>query len=131
MNVSSTAGLRDGFASDVPHLTDTPLARALRRQESFTREQLAWCIAQAFRSGYECRDEEDRGFHAGYLARVAEENATYPPEPLLNAQNVVTGISQRERRRQFDRIARVPRIGDHLGGPVETWGDGDIEQVAA
>lgn len=107
------------------------VADALRTLETFTRDQVAWLMAQAQRWGYEARDAEDRGFWAGYQARVAEENAAWPDDTVLfRHHDVVVGINQRAYRAECDRAARVPRIGDHAGGPVR-WDEANDGQVAA
>jgi hypothetical protein len=60
-----------------------PVAEALLTHENFTRAQVAWLMSEAMRWGYELRDEEDLGWHAGYNARVAEENAAWPPPKVV------------------------------------------------
>ena len=111
------------------------LAEALEGQESFTREQVAWLMNEAMRWGYELRDEEDRGFHAGYLARVAEENATYPPaDVLIRHRDIVVGVNQRTYRAECDAAARLPRPGDFKGrgqAAVDALRGGDEQAVAA
>jgi hypothetical protein len=98
----------------------------------FTREQVAWLMAQAQRWGYEARDAEDRGFWAGYWTRVSEENAAWPDDTVLfRHRDVVRGISQHAYRSECDQAAHLPRLGDHPGGPVETWGNQDDSQAAA
>ena len=107
------------------------VAEALRTLETFTRKQVAWLMAQAQRWGYEARDAEDRGFWAGYWARVAEENSTRPDDTVLfRHRDVVVGISQRAYRTECDRAAGLHRVGDHPGGPVR-WDEADGEQAAA
>ena len=56
----------------------------LNTAETFDRAQTAWLMSQAYRWGYEARDEEDRGYWAGYQARVDEENAAYPPPKVCS-----------------------------------------------
>jgi hypothetical protein len=108
------------------------VAEALCTLETFTRKQVAWLMAQAQRWGYEARDAEDRGFWAGYWARVAEENSAWPDDTVLfRHRDVVLGINQRAYRAECDQAARIPRIGDHPGGPVETWGDQNDNWAAA
>lgn len=71
---------------------------ALRAAQSFTREQVAYLMALAMRWGYE--------------NRVAEENDSYPPEPVF-----VLGrwYDQAAERQKADAAARLPRPGDFKG----------------
>lgn len=108
------------------------IAEALRTLQSFSREQVAWLMQTAMRWGYELRDEEDRGFRAGYWARVAEENSTWPDGTILfRHRDVVRGISQRAYRAECDRAASLGRVGDHPGGPVTAWDGQNDSQAAA
>lgn len=85
----------------------------------------------AMRWGYEQRDAEDRGFRAGYWARVAEENSVWPDDTVLfRHHDVVVGINQRAYRAECDRAARLPRVDDYPGGPV-CWDEFDDVQAAA
>lgn len=107
------------------------VADALRELRTFTREQVAWLMSTAMRWGYELRDEEDRGYRAGYWARVAEENSVWPDDTVLfRHRDVVVGINQRAYRAEYDRAARLPRVDDYPGGPV-CWDDFDDVQAAA
>ena len=85
----------------------------------FTRDQVAWIISMALGS-----DDPDMlwraGYEAGYWARVADENAAYPPEPLnVTESESVAAVQVYRRRAGVDR--RYHRRGDHPGGPVEIW----------
>lgn len=71
---------------------------------TLTRGQLAWLMATAQRWGYE--------------VRVDEENASYPPPPLMVAGR---WMDQADYRRRCDNAARMPRPDDYRGGPVEVW----------
>ena len=102
----------------LPRDRQTPdVAEALRTQQTFNRAQAAWLIALGYRWGYE--------------ARVDEENAGWPKPTVFCAGDVIDGIDQRAYRRQCDQAARLPRPGDHCGGPVPSWGDEPARQVAA
>jgi hypothetical protein len=83
------------------------------------RAQVAWLIAAAFESGRE----------AG-LAEAAELNlealrAAYTAPPF-SADSIVRHERVVRHRRESDAEARLPREGDHPGGPVEPWGS-DLE----
>lgn len=104
---------------------------ALRNQEAFTREQVAWLMSQAMRWGYENRDAEDRGYWAGYWTRVAEENSEWPDDTVLfKSKDTIRGINQRTYRAKCDAAADLPRPCDHHGGPVE-WDKPDDIRIAA
>ncbi len=90
---------------------------ALASQETFTRAQVAWLMSEAMRWGYEARDEEDRGFWAGYNARVAEENAAYPPPKVFTLGR---WFDQATERQKADAAARLPRPGDFKGQSAPT-----------
>ena len=108
-----------------------PVAEALRTLQTFTREQVAWLMQTATRWGYEQRDAEDRGFWAGYWARVAEENSAWPDDTVLfRHRDVVRAINQRTYRDECDQAGRLPRLGDHPGGPVRWDESEDIRAVA-
>lgn len=89
------------------------VAEALRIRESFTREQVAWLMATAMRWGYELR--------------VDEENAAYPPLPVFQLGR---WYDQAEQRLKVDAEARLPRLNDHSGGPVDVWGDDGLKAAA-
>ena len=90
-------------------------AEALRTLQAFTREQVAWLMSAAMRWGYELR--------------VDEENGTWPPPPIFCAGNASRAVDQSAYRAACDRAARLPRLGDHLGGPANIWGE-DIRAAA-
>jgi hypothetical protein len=93
----------------------------------FTREQVAYLMATAARWAREVVEGEPSpltyaaGYDAGYRARVAQENADWPPPPIYDAQAVSRWTDQVEARRQADRDARARRRDDHRGGPVPVW----------
>jgi hypothetical protein len=91
------------------------VAEKLLTLTTFDRTQVAWLMAQAFRCGYELRDEEDRGFQAGYNARVAEENAAYPPAAYFIAKEHFYDLDRMAYREECDAPARLPRPGDFRG----------------
>ena len=76
-----------------------------------TREQVASLIDLLLNST--ARDDSDlvwrAAYEAGYRARVAEENALYPPPKhnLLYRETVP--------------VDTAPRPDDYRGGPVEVW----------
>ncbi|BAL87264.1 hypothetical protein AMIS_20440 [Actinoplanes missouriensis 431] len=88
------------------------VAQALRTQDSFDRAQAAWLIHAAFQSGYELGITEAGGFHAGYRARVDEENATWPPPKVFTLGR---WYDQAAERAEADAAARLPRPGDFRG----------------
>jgi hypothetical protein len=74
------------------------VAEALRTQETFTRDQVAWIAAQFFRWGYERHRDE--------------ENENWPP-----AAAFVLGrwFDQAVEREKADAAARLPRPTDFRG----------------
>jgi hypothetical protein len=97
--------------NDTPDVAKEPIshpavAQALRTLQTFTREQVAWLMSTAMRWGYELR--------------VDEENAAYPPTPVFQLGR---WFDQAEQRQKADADAKLPRLGDHPGGPAELWGD--------
>ncbi len=105
------------------------VAEALRTLDRFDRAQVAWLMQAWYQLGYEQRDAEDRGYWAGYWARVAEENAA-SNGPVFSAANTVRGVNQRAYRSECDRRARIPWIGDYHGCPV-AWPEDDDQWAAA
>lgn len=86
-------------------------AEALRTQQTFTRDQVAWLMAQAMRWGYE--------------HRVDEENAVWPDTELIfSAGDTIKAIEREQTRRAFDAASRLPSPGDYRGGPVR-WDEPD------
>lgn len=91
----------------------------------FEPVQLAFFMAAAMRWGYELRTDEEApdplswraGYDAGYRARVAEENAAYPPPPVFSAEAVASA----------DRIltARFDAAADMR----QRWAGGTAEQA--
>jgi hypothetical protein len=77
------------------------VAAALREQETFTREQVAWLMSNAMRWGYE--------------ARVDEESEAWPPPKLFFAGELICSAERQARRDEFDATARLPRTGDFKG----------------
>ncbi|GAA0493932.1 hypothetical protein Ade02nite_20930 [Paractinoplanes deccanensis] len=100
------------YENDEPVYTSA--ADALRHQQTFNRAEVAWLMALAGQWGYE--------------ARVDEENATWPPPKVFTLGR---WFDQPIERRKADATARLPRPGDHKGGPAATWGDDDSMQAAA
>lgn len=88
------------------------IAHALRTQQTFTRAQVASLIAAGMRWGSESRDEEDRGFWAGYWARVAEENEAGPAPKVFTLGRWYEQSVERERA---DAAARLSRPNDFPG----------------
>lgn len=76
------------------------------------------------------------GYDAGYEDGLRDEQtlasvaAAYVHLGTYSGESTAREVKKVERRREADMAARLPRIGDHLGGPVEAWGNGDV-QVAA
>jgi hypothetical protein len=104
----------------------------------FTREQVAYLMGEAARWAREAVEGEPSelswrsGYEAGYRARVAEENAEYPPPPVSIGGRWVDQVTY---RRQCDADGRRRRRGDYRGGPVREWGpswcgDADADGVA-
>lgn len=99
---------------------NSPIAAALRTQETFTREQVAWLMSNAMRWGYELRDSEaEDDYWAGWKAHEADEIAR--AAAALNdftAKHVSDGLSRKWLREQYDEMVRRPRPNDHPGGAV-------------
>lgn len=115
-----------------PEVAESPTDRLLRilndpseEPVTLTRTQLAWLMSTAGRWARETPHVEtlsyQAGYDAGYRARVAEENAAYPPKPIFNAAGTQRWINQVDYRRHCDEQARTPRTNDYTGGPVEVW----------
>lgn len=66
-------------------------------EHHWTPDEIAELIATAVRWGYEARDEEDRGYWAGYRARIAEENASYPPPKVFTCGRWFDQAAERQR----------------------------------
>jgi hypothetical protein len=105
----------------------TPFGRAMAAlldpDSTYTGEQLAWFMGEA------ARWVRESAFDEGYRARVAEENAAYPPERM----DVYSGggwIDRVDYRRRCDAEARQPRPGDFRPGdrvrPMPTTWCGDV-----
>src|SRR5690348_8926433 len=104
---------RTGVPCD-QHVESTPLNRAadaLRSQETFDRDQVAWLMSQAQRWGYDIgyedgqRDERE-------LASIA---AAYASTSSFSAEATARDIKKRNRRKEADAAARLPRPGDFRG----------------
>jgi hypothetical protein len=119
----------------VSHHTQTARARTATERlidaltdpdRLFTPAEVAYLMSSAGRWGHDARAAESApdplsaaaGWDAGYRTRVAEENEAYPPVPIF-----VVGrwFDRADYRRSCDAVARVPRDGDYLGGPVPVW----------
>lgn len=73
-----------------------------------TREQVAWLIDAALRTGRE----------GAYDEIMARAWATPPP---FDARALSAAQRQQVRRAEWDRAAGQARDGDHPGGPVKAW----------
>jgi hypothetical protein len=103
-----------------------PVVAALRQNESFDRAQVAWLMSLAGRWGY------DAGYEDGLrdeqaLASVA---SAYALLGTYSGENTAREVKKVERRRESDEAARLPRLGDYLGGPLAAWGEDEIEAAA-
>lgn len=92
----------------------------------FTAGQVTFLMATAARWGRESVEGEPSpltyaaGLTDGYRARVAEENAAYPPEPTRLATSASADAVRVYRKRMgVDR--RYRRRADYRGGPVPVW----------
>lgn len=90
----------------------TSVSAALLTQSTFTREQVAWLMAQAMRWGYENRE--------------AEENAAYPPEPVFTLGK---WFDQATERARAEAGAKLRRPVAYRGGPVPVWGDDEQAEL--
>jgi hypothetical protein len=109
--------IADGHSHISAILTDSSVGAALRTQETFDRTQVAWLMSQAMRWGYE--------------SRVDEENGCWPDvELMFNAGEAVKAAERKRLRDAYDAAARLPRPGDHRGGPV-VWAEDADMRVAA
>lgn len=91
----------------------------------FTADQVAYLMATSGRWATEAPHGESlayrAAFEAGYQARIAEENEQWPPAPVWSATDGKL-VEQARYRKEADKIASQPCIGDYQGGPVE-WDD--------
>lgn len=94
---------------------------------TFTGEQLVWFIAQD-RRWMRGSDPDPlsyaAGYQAGYRARLAEENEEYRQATEAHRTHggeAIRWMDKVDARRRADADARRRRLGDHAGGPVETW----------
>jgi hypothetical protein len=89
---------------------------------TLTRAQLAYLMGSAGRWARETPEGETMhyraGYEAGYRARVAEENASYPAPPTFQLGR---WYDQADYRRRCDEQATTARLNDYTGGPVEVW----------
>jgi hypothetical protein len=96
---------------------------------TFTRDQVAWLMGEAARWAAEAVEDANptltwqAGFDAGYRQAQAEENAAYPPAPIVIG---TTWIDQVDRRRRADEEAarRRPKYrGNYQPAPLwpPTW----------
>lgn len=81
-----------------------PVTHALHTQESFSREQVAWLMAEAMRWGYE--------------RRVDEENEAWPADSYFIAGDLFRDLDRRAYREARDATARLPRASDFKGASV-------------
>lgn len=85
-------------------LEPSPLNRAveaLHTQDVFDRAQLAWLMSEAFRWGYEARQDE--------------ENAAWPPASYFIAGEHLRDLDRKAYRDACDQASRLPRPGDLKG----------------
>ncbi len=92
-------------ASDDPPSSEHPVAHALRTQDMFTRDQVAWLMAEAMRWGYE--------------RRVDEENAPWPADTYFVAGDLFRDLDRKAYREARDTAARLPRPDDFKGMQAE------------
>lgn len=76
-------------------------AHALGTQQTFTREQVAWLMAQAMRWGYE--------------NRINDEETAWPPDDYFIAGELIRDLDRKKRRDEWYASARLPRRGDFQG----------------
>ena len=93
-----TTDCQTGTVTRDPDDKISPIEHALRTQQTFTREQVAWLMAEAMRWGYE--------------TRVDEENASYPPQRVFTLGK---WFDQATERRKADASAHLSRPGDFKG----------------
>lgn len=109
-------------------VAESPVAEALRTNQSFTRDQVAWLMSQAFRWGSEHAMPigYDQGYADGYRLCQQEWNtAAVEQVGAFSQKDTTDGLARKWLREQSDLRARTPREGDHLGGPV-SWDDAPI-----
>jgi hypothetical protein len=90
---------------DRPAAWGSPVAEALRTCETFTRDQVAWLMAEAMRWGYE--------------QRVDEENEAWPEASYFVAGELIRDLDRKAYREACDAAARLPRPGDFRGVQAE------------
>lgn len=96
------------------------MVAALMHAETFTRAQVVDLLARAFASEQPADLIWQAGYEAGWWARVAQENAAYPPEPMRLATTAAQdAVSVHRSRMRVDE--RYERPDDHMGGPVPAW----------
>jgi hypothetical protein len=108
LTVNHTKPQRQADAMDTrDHLPcpESPVAAALRSCESFTRDQVAWLMAEAMRWGYE--------------RRVDEENDAWPPDAYFIAGELFRDLDRKAYRDAHDAAALLPRPGDFKGTQAE------------
>ncbi len=123
--------MTSGYENDGPVYTSA--ADALRHQQTFDREELAWLMAQAQRWGYDVGFDEGHldGFIAGYQLCESEWNTE--AERRLNSftdQDERDGVARDWLAEQANIAARIPRITDRRGGRAPMWGDDEHEAAA-
>jgi hypothetical protein len=91
------------------------LRAALNNEDHlFTREQVGYLISMILGTGDDADLAWRAGYEAGYWARVAEENATYPPKPWdLVPRAGEEAIRVYRKRVGVDAVG--PRPGDFPG----------------
>jgi hypothetical protein len=88
-----------------PPSSEPAVSHALRTSETFTRDQVAWLMAEAMRWGYE--------------RRVDEENAAWPADSYFVAGELFRDLDRKAYREACDAAARLPRPGDFKGVQAE------------
>lgn len=111
----------------------TSAAEALRHQQTFDRQQVAWLMSQAQRWGYDVGFDEGHleGFISGY--QLCEDEWNAEAEARLNSftdRDARDGAARDWLVEQADIFARVQRIADKRGGPAVMWGDDDLRVAA-
>jgi hypothetical protein len=110
--MTDSADLLPALPPDDP--TRRMIAALADPDATFDHDQVQWLIAEAMRLGQEIGDEQ------GYQRRIDEENAGYPPPPLMFMGK---WFDAAEYRKRWDAEAGKPRPNDHPGGwrRAEVW----------
>jgi hypothetical protein len=105
-----------------------PLARmrdALVRSASFSREQVAYLLSLALRSGDELADLAYRAGHAeGVRAQLDAANEDFRASssvPIFSHREWLRTTMRAARRHEADVASVVVWHDDYVGGPAEPW----------